>query len=122
MVAGGAFAIYAIRTNQSEAAPASTIGRVPVPAERETSPKPHQPPITATNTTIATPSEVTRDAASRDASWREAREAAIRIQQRLRTEEQARKSMQQEETKRERCVDGQRMKRVENGWVQAGPC
>ena len=62
------------------------------------------------------------EAQSREASWRESREAAIRVQQRLRAQQQARKSAQQDEAKNERCVDGLRMKRVENGWVQAGNC
>lgn len=65
---------------------------------------------------------IAAEEASREASWREAREAAIRVQQRLRAEQQARKSAEREETKNERCVSGQRMKRVENGWVQAGNC
>jgi hypothetical protein len=56
-------------------------------------------------------------------SWREAREGAIRIQQRLRAEELARKSAQQDhKNKDERCIGGQRMKRVANGWVDAGAC
>jgi len=119
VVAGGAFATHAIRKNQGGALPASTLERVPAPAERDASPKPSQAPIAATKTAIDTPSE---DTASREASWREAREATIRLQQRLRTEAQARKSMQQDEAKRERCIGDQRMKRVENGWVQAGKC
>jgi hypothetical protein len=73
---------------------------------------------------VATPSAAASAAQtqSREISWRKAREEAIRVQQRLRAEELARKSAQQEQAKRERCVGGQRMKRVENGWVQAGTC
>jgi hypothetical protein len=59
---------------------------------------------------------------AREASWREAREASIRVQQRLRAEQRARESEQQAAAKDFRCVDGQRMKRVENGWIQAGNC
>jgi hypothetical protein len=115
VVAGGALATRVIRTNQDAAASVPTIGSGPVPAEREAAPAPHQSPIAATDA-------ITGEDAAREASWREAREAAIRVQQRLRNEEHARKATQQEETKRERCVGGQRMKRIENGWVQAGTC
>ncbi len=59
---------------------------------------------------------------SREASWRAAREEAIRVQQELRAQELARKSAEQVQAKSVRCIEGQRMKRVENGWVQAGHC
>jgi hypothetical protein len=78
-----------------------------------------KPSMTST-TPAAAP--IAAEAQPREASWRESREAAIRVQQRLRAQQQARKSAQQDEAKTERCVDGLRMKRVENGWVQAGNC
>ena len=73
---------------------------------------------------VAAPSAASTAAeeAAREASWREAREATIRMQERLRAEQRARTAVQLQEAKNERCVDGQRMKRVENGWVQAGAC
>jgi hypothetical protein len=73
---------------------------------------------------VAAPSAaaIAAEEAAREASWREARAATIRVQQRLRAEQQAREAAQQEAAKNERCVDGQRMKRIENGWVQAGTC
>ena len=86
-------------------------------------PKPDVPAMTppAPAVTPPTMSDAAADAA-REASWREAREATFRMQQRLRREHRARQSAEQEGMKNERCVDGQRMKRVENGWVQAGNC
>jgi hypothetical protein len=79
-------------------------------------------PTAATASSAAAAAAVIAEAQSQEVSQREAREGAIRIQQRLRAEEQARKAAQQEQAKHERCIDGQRMKRVENGWVQAGTC
>lgn len=75
------------------------------------------PPASPATTTTTTAGD-----AARDASWREARAAAIRVQQRLRAQQQALKSAQARAAQRERCVAGQRIKRVANGWVQAGRC
>lgn len=57
-----------------------------------------------------------------EAATRDMRQAAIRIQQRLRAEHKARETAQRDEAKNERCIGGQRMKRVDNGWVDAGRC
>jgi cytoskeletal protein RodZ len=103
----------AVTANQGEVAPAAP----------EAVPKVAEPAMTS-SPTAAAPSvaPITAEAAAREASWREAREATIRVQQRLRAEQQARKSAQDEEMHTERCVGGQRMRRVENGWVEAGNC
>lgn len=57
-----------------------------------------------------------------DASVREAREHTLEVQKRLREEEAARRAHVERPKEGERCIDGQKMKRVQNGWVQAGEC
>ena len=57
-----------------------------------------------------------------DASMREAREHTLEVQKRLREEEAARRAHIERPKEGERCIDGQKMKRVDNGWVQAGDC
>jgi hypothetical protein len=63
-------------------------------------------------------------AAARDAAARAAREQTLRVQRGLR--EQQRQQQQQARDAahhgNERCVAGQRMRRVANGWVEAGAC
>ena len=109
---GAVFVSRALTTNGGEAAPTAPAATPKV-----------DEPLTASSTPAApSAAAIAAEAQSREASWRESREAAIRVQQRLRAQEQARKSAQQDEAKNERCVDGLRMKRVENGWVQAGNC
>jgi hypothetical protein len=100
-------------TNGSEAVPTAPVATTKVDEALMTASPPVAGPATA---------GLDAEAQAREASWRESREVAIRVQQRLRAQEQARKSAQQEEGKNERCVDGLRMKRVDNGWVQAGNC
>ena len=107
------FVNRAVTANQGEMAPAAP----------EATPKVAEPAMTSSPTAAApSAASITAEAAAREASWREAREAAIRVQERLRAEQQARKSAQEEEVNNERCVGGQRMRRVENGWVEAGNC
>jgi negative regulator of sigma E activity len=103
---GAFFAHRAVTVNQREA---PTVGKPPMSSARPVADAP-------SSTAISSAAE------SRDVSLREARERTIHVQQRLRAEQQARKAAQQEQAKDERCIDGQRMKRVENGWVQAGRC
>jgi hypothetical protein len=59
-----------------------------------------------------------------DAAARAAREQTLRVQRQLR--EQQREQQQQARDAashgNERCVAGQRMRRVANGWVEAGAC
>ena len=57
-----------------------------------------------------------------DAAAREAREHTIEVQKRLRAEEAARRARIEAPKEGERCIDGQKMKRVQNGWVQDGDC
>jgi hypothetical protein len=63
-------------------------------------------------------------AAARDAAARAAREQTLRVQRGLR--EQQRQQQQQARDAahhgNDRCVAGQRMRRVANGWVEAGAC
>jgi pyruvate/2-oxoglutarate dehydrogenase complex dihydrolipoamide acyltransferase (E2) component len=104
----------ALTANVGEAAPSAPVVATP---------KVDEPSMAlSTPATAPTAAAIAAEAQSREASWRESREAAIRVQQRLRAQQQARKSAQEEGAKNERCVDGLRMKRVENGWVQAGNC
>lgn len=111
---GVVFVTRAVTANRDEAAPIAA----------DTTPEVDAPAMTSSMPAAAASSDAAliAEAQSREASWREAREATIRVQQRLRAEQQARKAAQQQATKNERCVDGQRMQRVENGWVQAGNC
>ena len=89
-------------------ATASTVAAVPVATPVQTAPT----------------AEELDAAVAREAEWAEARRKSIEVQQRLRKEQQA----QREPTEvsravgSERCVGGQKMKRVEGGWVQAGSC
>jgi hypothetical protein len=110
---GVVLVLRAVVANEDEVAPAASTAM----------PK-RDPAAMTASTPAAAPSaaDIAAQDEAREASWREAREASIRVQQRLRAEQQARKSAQQEEAKNERCVGGQRMTRVENGWVQAGNC
>ena len=63
-------------------------------------------------------------AIARDEATRAAREQTLRVQRGLR--EQQREQQQQARDAashgNERCVAGQRMRRVANGWVEAGAC
>jgi hypothetical protein len=63
-------------------------------------------------------------AIAKDAAARAAREQTLRVQQQLR--EQQRDQQQQARDAashgNERCIAGQRMRRVANGWVDAGAC
>lgn len=86
--------------------PASVVAPAPV----ATAPQPTQ-----TNTFMA-------EAEARDAAARAAKEQTLKVQQGLRAQERERKQDAKAPTPNERCIDGQKMKRVENGWVQAGTC
>ena len=63
-------------------------------------------------------------AIARDAAARAAREQTLRVQRHLR-EQQREQQLQAREAashSNERCLAGQRMRRVANGWVDAGVC
>jgi hypothetical protein len=95
----------------------SVVAPVPAPAPVVVAPPP--PPKTAAQRAADQAAEE-----AREADWVETRREAIRIQQRLRAEANAQKAKaQQPKSQGEtRCVDGQQMRRVENGWVQDGKC
>ena len=72
---------------------------------------------------VVSPEERQQQAEALDASARAMREDTIEVQKRLRAEEAARREQAEAPTKDgERCINGQKMKRVQNGWVQAGQC
>jgi hypothetical protein len=81
-------------------------------------------PFTATTTTTTTADAELAVAVARDDAARAAREQTLRVQRQLR--EQQREQQQQARDAashgNERCMAGQRMRRVANGWVDAGAC
>ena len=75
----------------------------------------------------ATPSTFEADdalatATARDQSVRAAREQTLRVQRQLVEQRRALRDAAQRGHANERCLAGQRMRRVANGWVQAGAC
>ena len=64
-------------------------------------------------------------AIAREGADRAVREQTLRVQKQLRDQERewarAREAAQRGDGS-ERCLDGQKMRRVANGWVQAGAC
>jgi len=91
-------------------AAAPVAAPVVAPAPVAAAPRPTQ-----TNTFMA-------EAEARDAAARAAKEQTLKVQQGLRAQERERKEEAKAPTPNERCIDGQKMKRVDNGWVQAGTC
>jgi hypothetical protein len=63
-------------------------------------------------------------AAARDAAARAAREQTLRVQRGLREQQRQQQHQARDAAHHgnERCVAGQRMRRVANGWVEAGAC
>ena len=73
------------------------------------------------------PATITADAGlavagARDAAARAAREQTLRVQQQLREQQREQRMREAASDGNERCVAGQRMRRVANGWVDAGTC
>ena len=103
----------------SVAQPAATAVGEPLPAPAPVVVAPPPPQKTAEQRAADAAAE-----AAREADWVETRREAIRIQQRLRAEATAQKAREQQPASQgeTRCVDGQKMRRVENGWVQDGKC
>ena len=64
------------------------------------------------------------EAEARDLAARQAREQTLKVQKQLRESQQAAKAAADaaETDKNTRCIGGQKMKRVDNGWAQAGSC
>jgi len=88
---------------------------VAVPVKPEPAPEPEPEPVISAE-------ERQLRAEALDASVREAREHTLEVQKRLRADEAARRARVEAPKEGERCIDGQKMKRVQNGWVQAGEC
>ena len=61
-------------------------------------------------------------ALARDQAARAAREQTLRVQRQLVEQRRANRDSAQRGTPNERCIAGQKMRRVANGWVQAGGC
>ncbi|WP_159017472.1 hypothetical protein [Cognatiluteimonas profundi] len=57
-----------------------------------------------------------------DQAARAAREQTLRVQRELVEQRRATRDAAQRGNGNERCLDGQKMRRVANGWVQAGAC
>ena len=107
-------------------APAATaVITVPVPgiAPADVAPAPSTTTVQPLPAPVVTsvPMSAETDAA-REASWVASRKEAIRIQSDLRAAQVKAKAERASTTSDIRCVDGQQMKRVENGWVQDGKC
>jgi methionine aminopeptidase len=62
-------------------------------------------------------------AVARETVDRAAREQTLRVQQQLRDQERLREAaVRALNSGNERCIAGQKVRRVGNGWVQAGTC
>lgn len=99
-----------------------------VEAAVETAPAPAAgAPAAPATTTAPTPAPTAMsmiEAEARDAAARNAREQTLKVQRQLREAQQAHKEQADAAAsdKNTRCIGGQKMKRVDNGWVQAGAC
>jgi cytoskeletal protein RodZ len=80
------------------------------------------PPAGATTVRPTTTATFMSEAEARDAAARAAREQTLKVQQMLREQNRAREHAAARPSENERCINGQKMKRVDNGWVQAGDC
>ena len=113
---GGALRPPALQSNgpSSPGTVVTPIATPPVPAA------PQAPGTSPTQTQL----DELDAAQARDEAWAEARRESIRVQQRLRDEAAAQRARANAlETGDElRCIEGRRMKRVSNGWVDAGTC
>ena len=62
-------------------------------------------------------------AVARETADRAVREQTLRVQQQLRDQERVREAaVRALNSGNDRCIDGQKVRRVGNGWVQAGTC
>ena len=93
-----------------------------------TSPQGASPALAATTAPASLPARAGSDAdaalavaVARESAARAAREQTLRVQQHLRDQQRAHE-MAQRGDGHERCLAGQKMRRVANGWVQAGTC
>ena len=124
IVVTGLFAawwVYAHR--QPPTMPTQTESSV-VPAPATTVPV-APPPMPSTAQAPAAAQIAALDAAqAREEKWAEDRRESIRVQQRLRKDAAAERARvnAQETNDTVRCIDGHKMKRVSNGWVDDGTC
>jgi hypothetical protein len=88
-----------------------------------------QPAAAASVAPAPAPAPVAADAmlaaaVARDAAARAAREQTLRVQQQLREQQREQRQQARDAASHgnERCIAGQRMRRVANGWVDAGVC
>ena len=77
------------------------------------------PPASAATTLDPDPALAV--AVASDQAERAARQQTLRVQRQLVNQQQAAREARRGNGN-ERCLAGQRMRRVANGWVQAGPC
>jgi hypothetical protein len=98
------------RTAREGASIAATASATPAPAT---------PPAAASAASAA--KAALEIAAENEAASRAAREQTIRVQKHLRDQQRALETAQSGNGN-ERCLAGQKMRRVANGWVQAGTC
>lgn len=124
IVVAGLFAawwVYAHREPPAiPAQPESTV--LPAPA---TASSVAPPPMPATGQGPVAQQIAALDAAqAREEKWAESRRESIRVQQRLRAEAAAERARVDAAEKSDtvRCIDGHKMKRVSNGWVDDGAC
>lgn len=62
-------------------------------------------------------------AVARETADRAVREQTLRVQQQLREQERVREAaVRALNSGNDRCIDGQKLRRVGNGWVQSGTC
>jgi len=85
-------------------------------------------PASAAPASPSTPAASAADAGlaiavARERVDRAAREQTLRVQQQLREQERVREAaVRALNSGNERCIAGQKVRRVGNGWVQAGTC
>ena len=93
--------------------PAAAASMAPSPA----------PAAAATTAATTAADNMLAVAVARDAAARAAREQTLRVQKHLREQQRALQQARDAANHgNERCVAGQRMRRVANGWVEAGAC
>ena len=78
------------------------------------------PPVSAPSTLAA--DDALAIANARDQAARAARTQTLNVQRQLDEQRRASRDAAQRGNANERCIAGQKMRRVANGWVQAGGC
>lgn len=101
---------------------AATASRTSTPATATDTAPAAATVATPTDTATATADDMLATAVASDAAARAAREQTLRVQQGLREQQRAQQHAHDATNQGERCIAGQRMRRVANGWVGAGAC